>query len=146
MLNQYLPPSHIQIIEQVADWQSAVKISAEPLLQEGLIEPRYVEHIFAAHNEIGPYYVIAPQIAMPHSRPENGALAQALSLVVIKQGIDFGSENDPVKLVLMLTAKDNHSHIEMLSAVAELFSDEENIEKIIQSSSVAEISDILATY
>ncbi|PVX41315.1 PTS system IIA component (L-Asc family) [Pasteurella langaaensis DSM 22999] len=146
MLKQFLPLSHIQLLNSVDDWQQAVRCSAAPLLAEALIEPSYVESIFKTHQEIGPYYVIAPQIAMPHSRPEEGSKAQALSLVVLKQGVNFGSDNDPVQLVLMLAAKDSESHLEMLSAVADLLSDENAVQQIIQSNNVAEIAEIVHRY
>lgn len=83
---------------------------------------------------------------MPHSRPEDGVNEQALSLVVLKQGINFGSDNDPVHIILMLAAKDNTSHLEMLSTVAELFSDENTIQQIIQSTNKAEIANIVYRY
>lgn len=146
MLKQFLPLSHIQLIDSVDNWQQAVQYCAEPLLSEHLIEPSYVECIFQTHQEIGPYYVIAPQIAMPHSRPEDGANEQALSLVVLKQGINFGSDNDPVHIILMLAAKDSKSHLEMLSVVAELLSNEEAVQQIIQANSITEITDILYRY
>ncbi|MCI7353365.1 MAG: PTS sugar transporter subunit IIA [[Actinobacillus] rossii] len=146
MLKQFLPLNHIQLIDSVDNWKQAVQYSAEPLLSEKLIEPRYVECIFQLHQKIGPYYVIAPQIAMPHSRPEDGVNEQALSLVVLKQGINFGSDNDPVHIILMLAAKDNTSHLEMLSTVAELFSDENTIQQIIQSTNKAEIANIVYRY
>lgn len=146
MLKSYLPLSHIQQLESVADWQQAVQQCAAPLLQQQLIEPRYLDRIFQLYDEIGPYFVIAPQIAMPHARPEDGALAQALSLLVIKQGVNFGSENDPVKIVILLAAKDNTSHLDMLAAVAELLSDESAVEAIIQAKDVASIADVVHRY
>lgn len=146
MLKRFLPLSHIQLMDSVEDWRQAVQCSAAPLLAEKSIEPRYVEQIFRVHQEIGPYYVIAPQIAMPHSRPEDGANEQALSLLVLKQGVNFGSDNDPVRLVLMLAAKDSESHLEMLSAVAELFADEDVIRQIIQADNTTEIAEIVHRY
>lgn len=146
MLKEHLPLDQIQLIDSVENWQQAIEKVARPLLEKRAIEPRYVERILQLTDEIGPYYVIAPLIAMPHSRPEDGVLKQSLSLAVLKQGVNFGSDNDPVHLILMLAAKDGTSHLEMLSAVAELFSDEDAVEKIIQSSSISEISDIVYRY
>ncbi|KGQ69349.1 PTS mannitol transporter subunit IIA [Chelonobacter oris] len=146
MLKSYLPLSHIRQVECVSDWQDAVKQCAQPLLQENLIEARYLARILALYDEIGPYFVIAPQIAMPHARPEDGALAQALSLLVVKQGVDFGSENDPVKLVILLAAKDNHTHLEMLAAVAELLSDESAVDEMIRATDIETIAAIAHRY
>ncbi|MGR3807155.1 PTS system IIA component, L-Asc family [Pasteurella testudinis DSM 23072] len=146
MLKSYLPLAHIQLVESVSDWQQAVKQCAQPLLGEQLIEPRYLDRIFQLYEEIGPYFVIAPQIAMPHARPEDGALDQALSLLVIKQGIDFGSENDPVKLLILLAAKDNSSHLDMLAAVAELLADESAVEEMIGAADIEHIAAVVHRY
>ena len=35
MLTQWLTPQHIRVIDDVSDWQEAVRLSAEPLLAEG---------------------------------------------------------------------------------------------------------------
>lgn len=146
MLSEYFPPSHIQQVECVEDWQQAVNIVARPLLDERAIEPRYVERIVQLTKEIGPYYVIAPYIAMPHSRPEDGAHQQALSLLVVKQGVNFGSDNDPVHVVLMLAAKDSESHLEMLSAVAEMLGDDDDVQQIIAAPNNSAIADIIHRY
>ena len=37
---------HIQILDRVDSWESAVKLAAEPLLKGDYIEPRYVDAIF----------------------------------------------------------------------------------------------------
>lgn len=62
----------VQVVEQVKDWREAVAISCRPLIENGSIEPRYVDAIYHSHDTIGPYYVVGPGIAMPHARPEEG--------------------------------------------------------------------------
>ncbi|GAA0477168.1 MULTISPECIES: PTS sugar transporter subunit IIA [Tatumella] len=128
MLTDYLTKERIHICDTVADWQQAVTLSADPLLKQGVISQRYIDEIIAEHGRTGPYYVLAPGVAMPHSRPENGSNGIGLSLLVIRQGINFGSEdNDPVKVIFFLAAKDADSHIALISSLAELLDDEENI-------------------
>ena len=61
---------------------------------------------------------------------------QRTGLVIIKTktGRLFGAgEFDPVDLIIMLAAPDKHSHIEMISALAELFSSDEDMEKLHQA-------------
>jgi PTS system ascorbate-specific IIA component len=97
-----------------------------------VIEPEYVTAIIEQHH-LGPYYVLAPGLAMPHARPEEGAKGLGLSLLKLKQGVSFGAgEFDPVDVIIMLAAPDKHSHIEMISALAELFSSDEDMEKCIR--------------
>ena len=80
-----------------------------------------MDAIIATHEKIGPYYVLAPQIALAHARPEDGALRQGLALLVLEQPVAFHStENDPVDLVWMFCATDHKAHLSMLAALAEL--------------------------
>lgn len=147
MLNDWLKADCIQLCEEVADWQAAVTLSAQPLLQRGVITDNYLAAIFRQHQALGPYFVLAPGIAMPHARPEEGANALGLSLLKINQGVHFHSEdNDPVFVVVMLSAPDRNSHIELISQLAELFSDSEAMGKLFQAESKKHIEDVIAHY
>ena len=147
MLNDWLTPDTIHIRHDITDWREAVKASAEPLLANGTITADYVEAIFAQHEKLGPYYVLAPGIAMPHARPEEGAKGLGLSLLTLPHGVKFNSEdNDPVYSVVMLAAPDKHSHIELISELAELFSSEDEMQKIFAAKDIKTIQDIISKF
>lgn len=144
MLEQFLPKKHLQRIEKVTSWQEAVNLCATPLLSEKIIEPRYLDNIFRLYKELGAYFVIAPQIAMPHARPEDGAIETGLSLLVVSSGVNFGSdENDPVHLIVMLAAKDNTAHLSVLSELAELLGDDDKVKQIINAKTIDEIFSLI---
>lgn len=146
-LTQFIDASTVKIIEDVKDWQEAIHESADLLLEKGVITNEYVRAIFESHQKLGPYYVLGPKIAMPHARPEEGAIRLGLSLVVIKKGVNFNSKhNDPVHLVVMLSATDATTHLELLQKLAELFSDENDVASIINSESIDEILTIIEKY
>ncbi|PKB90324.1 PTS ascorbate transporter subunit IIA [Ewingella americana] len=147
MLNDWLTPDTIHIRHDITDWRAAVKASAEPLLANGTITADYVEAIFAQHEKLGPYYVLAPGIAMPHARPEEGAKGLGLSLLTLPHGVKFNSEdNDPVYSVVMLAAPDKHSHIELISELAELFSSEDEMQKIFAAKDIKTIQEIISKF
>ncbi|MCI1677663.1 MAG: PTS sugar transporter subunit IIA [Ewingella americana] len=147
MLNDWLTPDTIHIRHDITDWREAVKASAEPLLANGTITADYVEAIFAQHEKLGPYYVLAPGIAMPHARPEEGAKGLGLSLLTLPHGVKFNSEdNDPVYSVVMLAAPDKHSHIELISELAELFSSEDEMQKIFAAKDIKTIQEIISKF
>jgi len=131
MLTDWINESNINIVEQTADWQSAVALAVQPLIEAGAVEPRYLQAIYDMHREIGPYYVLGEGIAMPHARPEEGVIRTALSLVIVNNGVEFHSEdNDPVYIVFALAAIDSNSHIEMIASLSHLFCDDEVVEKL----------------
>jgi len=147
MLKNLLTAEVVQIVEQAKDWRDAIALSCQPLIENGSIEPRYVEAIYRSHEAIGPYYVVGPGIAMPHARPEEGANKLSLALTVIPSGVNFDAdENDPVKLLIVLAATDSTSHIEIISQLAQLFDNEQDTQALLQATTVPEILSVIARY
>lgn len=126
---------------------AALDLTCSTLLANGKIEASYVEAIKATHKKIGPYYVLAPKIAMPHARPEDGVNEAALQLTVFKNGVDFGStDNGDVYFSITLAAMDSDSHISTIMTLAELFQNDDDIDKIIAAENHADIIEILKKY
>ncbi|RJT26567.1 PTS sugar transporter subunit IIA [Buttiauxella izardii] len=147
MLKTLLTAEVIQVVEQAKDWRDAVAISCQPLIENGSIEPRYIDAIYRSHEAIGPYYVVGPGIAMPHARPEEGANKLALALTLITSGVNFDAdENDPVKLLIVLAATDSTSHIEAISQLAQLFDNEPDIQAILSAKTSQDILSVIARY
>lgn len=126
---------------------SALEMTCSALIASGKVEQRYVEAIKATHKKIGPYYVLAPKIAMPHARPEDGVNEAALQLTVFKQGVDLGSvDNGDVYFSITLAAMDSDGHVLTIMALSELFQNNDDIENIINAENKADIIEILKKY
>ncbi|RFS79149.1 PTS mannitol transporter subunit IIA [Leclercia adecarboxylata] len=144
MITTWLPAENIQIVDSVSDWKQAIRLSAQPLLAKETMTEAYIDAIFNSHQELGPYYVLAPGLAMPHARPEQGAIKNGLSLLHIKQGVSFDAEeNDPVYVVIMLCALSGDKHINMITALADIFSDDERLSALLKASSIEEIQRVI---
>ncbi|WP_158780452.1 PTS sugar transporter subunit IIA [Pantoea sp. BAV 3049] len=145
-LANWLSNEKIQYIDAVSDWKEAVQLAGLPLLKEGAISQDYIDAIIRQKEEIGPYFVIAPGIAMPHARPEEGAKALGLSIVKFGHAVTFDAdENDPVNAIFMFSAPDSNSHIEMISQLAEVLSDDEKMASIFNAGNKEELKAILLT-
>ncbi|MDO4777260.1 MAG: PTS sugar transporter subunit IIA [Cardiobacteriaceae bacterium] len=146
MLKTFVTPDHVDVVESVADWQEAVRLCARPLLDGGFIEDRYVQKIFDEYENTGPYFVVAPGIAMPHARPEDGVHKRGLSLLVVRKGVSFGCDNDPVRIVAMLCATDRESHVKTLSSLAEMLGDAETVVALSQATHASEVFDLIRSF
>ena len=62
----------IRLQAEAETWQDAVKIGVDLLVAADVVEPRYYQAILDAVEQHGPYFVLAPGLAMPHGRPEEG--------------------------------------------------------------------------
>ncbi|MDE9621055.1 PTS sugar transporter subunit IIA [Citrobacter portucalensis] len=144
MITTWLPPENIQIVDSVCDWKQAITLAAQPLLEKEAITQAYIQAIFNSHQELGPYYVLAPGLAMPHARPEQGGIKNGLSILHIKQGISFDSQdNDPIYVVIMLCAISGNEHINMITALADIFSNDERLSALLKASSMEKIQAVI---
>jgi len=126
MLSELIDEQLIQLNISATDWKDVIKKSADPLLKTNKITENYVNAMVKNTEESGPYIVIAENVALPHARPEEGALEVALGVMTLDKPIEFGSKkNDPVKYVFCLSAIDNKTHLKALSELVDLLSDEQ---------------------
>lgn len=124
--------------------EEAIRKAGELLLVEGKIESRYIEAMVKGFQDVGPYIVIAPSIAIPHARPEHGVLKQGVSLIRLKNPVVFNHpENDPVSLVCAICGVDSTGHIEMLRSLAGVLSEKSKLNVIMNSDNKEEILSIL---
>ncbi|PTO77717.1 PTS beta-glucoside transporter subunit IIABC [Vibrio splendidus] len=126
---------------------AAIDLTCSTLLASNKIEASYVEAIKQKHKDIGAYYVLAPKIAMPHARPEDGVKEASLQVTVFKKGVDLESEdNGDVYLSITLAAMDSDSHIHTIMALSELFQNDDDIDAIIAAETEQAIIEILKRY
>lgn len=144
MLLDLLNEETIKICSEAKDWKEAGKIAGQPLIDTDKIEGKYVDAMIESVEKYGPYIVIAPGIALFHGRPEDGVKSMCMSLAVFKEGVIFNvDDKDPVKLVFVLGALDNESHLKVLSEAMILLQDNDVIDRIISSDKVDEIVEII---
>jgi mannitol/fructose-specific phosphotransferase system IIA component (Ntr-type) len=127
------------------DWRESVRRVGALLVRTGAAEPRYVEAMIRVVEELGPYMVIAPGIALAHARPEDGVLAPGIALVRLATAVEFGSAaNDPVDLVFALAAVDSGGHVTALRQLALLLAEARAVETIRGATNVASIESLVA--
>jgi PTS system ascorbate-specific IIA component len=82
-------------------------------------------------QEHGPYVVIAPGLALAHSRPGPTVVADGLAVVTLARGVDFGHPyNDPVTVVVGLATASTAAHLEAVAAVANVFNDPTSVGRL----------------
>lgn len=144
-LKNFMGQEDILILEKSpSSLKEAIEVSCSLLLDKNKITSEYPKAIYESHNELGPYYVVAPKVALPHSRPENGVLEEGVQVTVFKEGADFMSEeNGDVFLSVAFASLEAESHIQLIGEIASLLEREELIEEIIQKETTSEIWQII---
>lgn len=140
MIKNMLKKENIRILEEPLPWKGAIQYAVQPLIDTGYVEARYVEEIIHNTLEMGPYYVIAKDLAFLHARSDQGVIAKQLAVTVAKNTIHF-SDTKSAKLLIVLAAEDSESHMDTLSKLAKIFMDQTKIQDICALNNIEEIYD-----
>lgn len=145
-LDELLSPDVVALRVLARDSLEAIRAGGRLLVAGGAVEPRYVEAMVRTYREIGPYVVIAPGVALPHARPEDGVIRLGLSLVTLASPVPFGHEtNDPVDMVFAFAGIDYFSHLRAFTELASLFRRPERLAALRQAESPEDALHIIAS-
>ncbi|HFK4579145.1 PTS mannitol transporter subunit IIA [Citrobacter sedlakii] len=143
-LIDYFPEASISIKSSVENWQQAIDFCMSSLLTHHYINSNYIQAIKDSTLSNGPYYILAPGVAMPHARPECGALKTGMSLTLLKQEVQFSEGEEGIRLLIGLSAANADSHIEAIQALSELLCEEQTINALLAVKSEKQLADIIA--
>ncbi|WP_200411102.1 BglG family transcription antiterminator [Virgibacillus salexigens] len=144
MLNELLTANTIQFRDRVSNWREAITVAAEPLLHQKSIRSEYIQAMIDNVNELGPYIVMAPNIALPHARPEAGVERLGMSFLRLKEPVYFSDEEKHrAQLIIVLAAIDNETHLTALSQLTELLSEEEKVTHLIKAESIEDVQHMM---
>lgn len=133
---ELLRRENVQIIEAAEDWRDAVRKSVLPLEKGGFVTPAYKEGVIENVEKLGPYICLAPHVALPHARPEQGAVKTQVAVTLFRREVDFEADDrDDAKanLFVTLAASDNNSHLDTLMEISEILQDDDRMDQILQA-------------
>ena len=134
----------IKIQQSVTSWRECFELAGSGLVESKRTSAAYTQEMIQAFEELGPYMVIAPGIALAHGRPSESVIETGLSLVTLSTPIEFGSQsNDPVSLVIGLAATDHDSHIDLMAELSKLLMSEEKVTLLLNATKEAEVRSYL---
>ncbi|MBB6449934.1 transcriptional antiterminator/mannitol/fructose-specific phosphotransferase system IIA component (Ntr-type) [Geomicrobium halophilum] len=143
ILSDFITPNHITLRDDVESWEEAIRISAQPLIESGNITKGYIEAM--VNHQHDPYIVIGPNIAIPHAPPEEGVNEVGMSLLRLKEKVQFTSEHG-IHLIIIIAAVDKKQHINALMQLMKLASVEHDRNKLIHANSIKEVHQIINLY
>lgn len=137
-----LKKENIILNSSLASKEEAIKKAGQILVEQGYVSEDYVSAMLQ-REEISSTYM-GNFLAIPHGTDEakTAVLNSGLSVIQAPNGVDFGDGNI-VKLIIGIAGKDGE-HLELLSQIAIVCSEMENVEKLVAAKSEEEIIQILS--
>lgn len=145
MLKDLITKEKILFASSVPTWQESIWLSAKPLLEDKTIEKRYCDKVISNVNELGPYICIAPNIAISHARPEDGANGLGMTILVLEDPVYFGeNQTRPARVIVTLAAPDNEQHLLALQQLSQLLM--EDLENLLEAKSDNQVLELVEKY
>ena len=112
------------------------------LVNNGHVDESYIEKMLEREEITSTY--MGNCVAIPHGTEasKSSILSSGIAVLQVPQGVDFGNGNT-AKVLIGIAGK-NGEHLEILSKIAIVLSEKENVEKIIHATSQEEILTLFA--
>lgn len=133
MFRELIEKKHTVFANEAKDWQDAIRLACSPFVKDGTVEPEYAEDVIRCVQKYGPYIVLFPGVAMPHSQ-EGGPLVHGtgISFMRLVATVSFDPE-DPEKwadLFFAIAANDPAVHLENIKSLMDVLQNEELLEQL----------------
>lgn len=131
-----LTPGQVRIHAGSATQEQALQEATDILVSAGAVSPAYVDAMRQREETVSTF--MGNGLAIPHGTNETKDLiiASALSVVRYDGGVDWAG--DPVTFVVGIAGRGDE-HLEILSQIAILFSDDDEVAKLTAAQTPEEL-------
>lgn len=133
LLKEIVTEKRFAFFERAESWQDAIEKSCLPLVSTGCATPEYAQRIIECVQEFGPYIVIVPGLAIPHStKGAPGVSRTAIAFAKFEQPVRFdeADREKDASLFFALAAVDEDEHVKNMRQLFKILSDEKLLEQL----------------
>jgi mannitol PTS system EIIA component len=136
-MSEILTPGNIELGANLASQKEAIQRAGDLLVKNGHVEDEYVDSMFEREESVSTY--MGNDVAIPHGTNDSKrwVTKSGLSIITVPDGVEYGDGN-VARLIVGIAGKGDE-HLEILSKIALVVSEEENVEKIVASKTKEEL-------
>jgi mannitol PTS system EIIA component len=136
-MSEILTPETIELGVSLGSQEEAIRRAGALLVENGNVNDRYVDSMFERERSVSTY--MGNAVAIPHGTNESKQWVErsGLSVITVPEGVEYGN-GDVAKLVIGIAGKGDE-HLELLSRIAIVVSEEENVERIVNAGTKEEL-------
>ena len=139
-MSEILTVSQIKVPGSATSKDEAIKEAGQILVDAGAVTGEYVDAMYEREKSVSTY--MGNFLAIPHGTNEakDEIKASALSVVRYENPIDW--DGNEVRFAVGIAGL-NNGHLEILGKIAVIFSDMDEVDKMIAAGSAEEVFEIL---
>lgn len=137
MTKEILAADNIVLNKTLSNKEEAIRAAGEILVDKGYVEKTYIDKMLERETLTTTY--IGNHVAIPHGTEDAKEVVKetGISLITVPDGVDFGDGN--IAKVIIGIAGKGDEHLEVLSNIAIVCSEEVNVQKIVEATSKEEV-------
>ncbi|WP_456272731.1 PTS mannitol transporter subunit IICBA [Bacillus sp. AK031] len=131
---------NIFIGKEFATKEEAIRFAGEALVKAGYVEDSYVDAMIEREGITTTY--MGNNVSIPHGTEEakKAVIKSGFTVIQVPNGVDFNGEQ--AKLIFGIAGKDG-THLEILSGIAVICSEQENVDQMVQAKTATELKNII---
>lgn len=139
-MSDILSPAQIKVPGTATTKEEAIREAGQILVDAGAVTPAYIDAMYEREKSVSTY--MGNYLAIPHGTNEakDSIKASALSVVRYESPIDW--DGNEVRFAIGIAGYEG-GHLEILGKVAIIFSDMDEVDKLVAAGSSQEIFDLL---
>lgn len=149
MLKEFVETNHCKFANSAPNWQEAIRMSCEPLVADGTVEKGYEEDIIECVSKYGPYIVIMPNVAMPHSQEcAEGVHKTAISFMKLEEPVSFeeGNPEMDARLFFTLASCNPEQHLHNMQRLSFMLMNEDVVDALLKAKTAQDLVEIADKY
>lgn len=137
MSDDILTKENIELGVELDSQEDAIRRAGELLVQNGHVEEKYIDSMFEREKSVSTF--MGNAVAIPHGTSDSKQWVEksGLSILTVPEGVEYGDGN--IAMLIIGIAGKGDEHLEILSNIAQVVSDEDNVTKIVQAESKEEL-------
>ena len=147
LLKEIVEKKRYAFVEGKLDWREALRQCCKPLEAEGLVDPVYADVIIENVEKNGPYIVLVPGVAMPHTTENaQGCNGTGIGFMRSDESVHFDEENPTpdtdAQIFFTLCSTNQDEHFKNMQRLMAVLTNEEAVEKLKMATSPEDLLEI----
>ena len=136
-MSEILRPETIELKVSLDNQEEAIRWAGSLLVENGHVEERYIDSMFEREKSVSTF--IGNAVAIPHGTGDSKqwVTRSGLSILTVPEGVEYGDGN-VARLVIGIAGKGDE-HLEILSRIATVCEDEDNVNQIVRAETKEEL-------
>ena len=139
-MSDILTMSQIKVPGDARSKDDAIREAGQLLVDAGAVSPAYVDAMFEREKSVSTY--MGNFLAIPHGTNEAKDTIGRSAISVVRYDAPVDWDGNEVRFAVGIAGVDN-GHLEILGKIAIVFSDSDEVEKLLAAGSADELYDLL---